>query len=123
MTSDVQSIDNASMNSGREPIIGMTETFSTPGRYTMHLPCPRTRSTALVRLEMWTPNGVAYVDEFPQSFHMHFEKLLKWLVAAPVICSTLFLLVLEPQVASVLPTAMVDRNRRDFGASRGPSPL
>jgi hypothetical protein len=100
----MQSIDTASMNSGKEPIIGMSETFTKPGRYTVVLPCPKSRATALVRIEMWTPSGVAYVDEFPQSFHMHFDKLLKWLVAAPLLCMGLFLLVLQPDAATVLPT-------------------
>ena len=100
----LQSIDTASMNAGKEPIIGMTETYQLPGRRTMYLPCPKSRATALVRLEMATPSGVVYVDEFAQSFHMHFDKLLKWLVAMPLMVMGMVLLVLQPEEASMLPT-------------------
>jgi hypothetical protein len=92
------------MNAGKEPIIGMTETYHAPGRYTMYLPCPRSRATALVRLEMKTPSAVVYVDEFAQSFHMHFDKLLKWMVALPMLAMGMFLLVLQPSEGSMLPT-------------------
>lgn len=99
----MQSIDTASMNSGDQPIIGMSETYQRPGRYTIHLPCPKSRATALVRVELQTPNGIIFVDEYAQSFHMHFDKLLKWLVAAPLLAMGLFLLVLRPDTG-VLPT-------------------
>ena len=82
----------------------MTETFHKPGRYTLHLPCPKSRATALVRLELRTPSAVVYVDEFAQSFHMHFDKLLKWLVALPLLAMGMFLLVLQPDDGGMLPT-------------------
>lgn len=99
----MQNIDTASMNSGDQPVIGMAETYQVPGKYTIHLPCPKSRATALVRVEMRTPNGVVFVDEYAQSFHMHFDKLLKWLVSAPLLAMGLFLLVLRPETG-MLPT-------------------
>ena len=47
------------------------------------VPCPRTRSTATIHLEMVDAAGLVFTDDFALSFHMHFHRLLKWLVAAP----------------------------------------
>ncbi|GFH08350.1 uncharacterized protein HaLaN_03296, partial [Haematococcus lacustris] len=47
--------------------------------------CPRTRSTATVHIEMLEAHGLALFDEFALSFHLHFHKLLKWLVALPML--------------------------------------
>jgi hypothetical protein len=99
----VQSIETAAMNSGAQPVIGMTDTFYTPGKYTVTIPCPRSRATGIVRVEVTDANGIVYVDEYAQSFHMHFDKLLKWLVAAPMLALGLFLLVLQPDDGRVLP--------------------
>ena len=48
-----------------------------------HVPCPRTRSTATIHIEMRDERGMTFVDDFALSFHMHFHRLLKWLLAAP----------------------------------------
>lgn len=92
------------MNAGEQPVIGMQDVFQAPGRYVMHVPCPRSRATAVVRIEMRDVNGVLYVDEFQQSFHVHFDKLLKWLIAAPPLIMGLILLVTRPERFVVLPT-------------------
>ena len=99
----VQNIDTASMNAGEQPVIGMQDVFQAPGRYVMHVPCPRSRAVAVVRIEMRDANGIVYVDEFQQTFHMHFHKLLKWLVAGPLLVMGLFLLVLQPERNASLP--------------------
>ena len=53
--------------------------------------CPRTRTTATVHVELWDANGLVSTDEFAVSFHLHFHKLLKWLVALPVVCMAVLL--------------------------------
>ena len=49
----------------------------------LQVPCPRTRSTATVRLEMVDEDGQVFSDTFALSFHMHYHRLLKWLLVAP----------------------------------------
>lgn len=100
----VQNIDTVSMNSGELPVIGMLDTYVAPGSHAMFVPCPRSRATAVVRLELRDANGILYVDEFQQSFHMQFHKLLKWLAAGPLLAMGLFLLVLRPARQLELPS-------------------
>lgn len=40
------------MNAGEQPVIGLTDTYTQPGVYTLEIPCPRTRSTATIHIEM-----------------------------------------------------------------------
>lgn len=68
---------------GDAPVIGMTDTYAVPGVYTLEVPCPTTRSTGTIHLEMWDEDKVSFVHEFSLSFHMSYAKLLKWLVALP----------------------------------------
>lgn len=42
-------------------------------------------------------HGIVVADSFPLSFHMHFHRLLKWLVALPVLGAGLALLALHPR--------------------------
>lgn len=72
------------MNAGDHPIIGLSQTINSSGTYTIDLPAPRSRTTACIRLEWKDDNGSIYVDEFPMSFHVHFYRLLKWLVVGPL---------------------------------------
>ncbi len=53
------------MNSGPQPVIGVADTFNRPGTYALELPCPRTRSTATVHIELvgWG-KGVVALDSF-----------------------------------------------------------
>ena len=91
--------------SSHPPVIGVMDTFTAPGTYTLEVPCPRTRSTATIRLEMTDAHGIMLTDSFSLSFHMHFHKLLKWLVAAPLLGSTLAVLVLQKRLElPVLPS-------------------
>jgi len=71
------------MNAGDQPVIGMADVMNTTGTYTIEVPSPRSRTTATIRLEMKDESGVMFVDEFALSFHMHFYRLLKWLVVLP----------------------------------------
>ncbi|GMH39270.1 hypothetical protein BSKO_07168 [Bryopsis sp. KO-2023] len=88
------------MNAGDAPVIGVMETYDLPGTYTVTIPCPRSRSTALVRLELKDKNKIVYVDEFSLSFHMHWYKLIKWLIVMPF---TAMALVVFSAKSSILP--------------------
>ena len=76
MTADV-------IGRGDAPVIGMTDTYTVPGVYTLEVPCPTTRSTGTIHLEMWDEDKVSFVHDFSLSFHMNYAKLLKWLVVLP----------------------------------------
>ena len=83
------------MNSGPQPVVGMTDIYHEPGVYVLEIPCPRTRSTATVHIEMSDEHKLAFVDEFSLSFHMHYYRLLKWLVAVPFTAAALAVLALQ----------------------------
>ncbi|KAL0053870.1 hypothetical protein WJX82_000436 [Trebouxia sp. C0006] len=68
---------------GEAPVIGMTDSYVLPGVYTLEVPCPTTRSTGTIHLEMWDEDKLSFVHDFSLSFHMQYAKLLKWLVALP----------------------------------------
>mmetsp|Transcript_4558 Transcript_4558/g.9807 ORF Transcript_4558/g.9807 Transcript_4558/m.9807 type:complete len:1070 (-) Transcript_4558:202-3411(-) len=95
------------MNSGPQPVIGVADTFSAPGTYLIELPAPRSRSTATVHIELVDAHGLSLSDEFSLSFHMHFHKLLKWLVAAPAVLMAAGLMAL---------TSLQRRRRSEDGA-------
>jgi len=71
------------MNAGDQPIIGMSQVVNASGMYTLDVPCPRTRTSATIRVEMKDESGAVFFDEFALSFHIHFYRLLKWLVVGP----------------------------------------
>ena len=71
------------MNAGERPIIGITDSFEKPGTYEIEIPCPRTRTTATVHLTMVDEHRFYYYDSFSVSFHVHYYRVLKWLVALP----------------------------------------
>eukprot|EP00878_Enallax_costatus_P038019 GHUV01043146.1.p1 GENE.GHUV01043146.1~~GHUV01043146.1.p1 ORF type:complete len:142 (+),score=9.65 GHUV01043146.1:277-702(+) len=75
----------AEMNTGPQPVIGVSDVLDKPGKTVIEIPCPKTRTTAAVSLDMTTKHGLHYQDEFVLSFHMHFHKLLKWLIALPLL--------------------------------------
>jgi hypothetical protein len=137
------------MNAGEHPVIGMADVLNSTGAFTMEIPCPRSRSTATIRVEMRDETRLLFVDEFrwgscgwgrrswaaaasgnglrkvlgqqahthscvlhlgthpstrvvpprlpatpPRSlsFHIHFYRLLKWLIAGPFLAAALALL-------------------------------
>ena len=59
------------------------------------MPCPRTRSTATIHIEMRDERGMTFVDDFALSFHMHFHRMLKWLLAAPFLACAAAILSLK----------------------------
>ena len=83
------------MNAGAQPVVGMTDTYHARGVYTLEIPCPRTRSTATIHIEITYEHKMAFVDEFSLSFHMHFYRLLKWMVALPFTAAALGVLALH----------------------------
>ncbi len=83
------------MNAGEQPVIGLTDTYTAPGVYTLEIPCPRTRSTATIHIEMTDAFKTVFVDDFSLSFHMHYYRLLKWLVAVPFTAAALALLGMQ----------------------------
>ncbi|CAG9463133.1 unnamed protein product [Pedinophyceae sp. YPF-701] len=96
----LEGVSMVEMNMGASPIVGVTETFSAPGTYSLSLLTPRSRSTAVVAVTMTDEAGMTYRDEFSVSFHVHFYRLLKWAVALPLIASSVALLLLGRQEES-----------------------
>lgn len=84
ITATLVGVGAREMNAGDHPIIGLSQTVNTSGTYTIDLPTPRSRTTASIRLEWKDEHGSLYIDEFPMSFHVHFYRLLKWLVVGPL---------------------------------------
>lgn len=91
----LQGVGVKEMNSGHSPVIGVADTLTQPGTVTLEIPCPRTRSTATIRVEMTDAHGLTLFDEFSLSFHLHFHKLLKWLVALPMAVMVLILMAIQ----------------------------
>ena len=84
------------MKGGERPVIGVADSFTRPGVYTVEIPCPKTRTTAGVRLEMTAPGGLRFEDNFSVSFHVHYYRLLKWMVALPFTFMVAAVLALLP---------------------------
>lgn len=91
----LQGVGLEGMNAGTQPVVGMTDTYHEPGIYTLEIPCPRTRSTATIHIEMTDEHKLTFVDDFSLSFHMHFYRLLKWMVALPFTVAALAVLALN----------------------------
>jgi hypothetical protein len=99
VTATLVGVGAREMNAGDQPVIGLTQLVNSSGTYTINLPCPRSRTTAMIRLEMKDEAGSTYVDEFPLSFHVHFYRILKWLVVGPLtLMVTVILSTLGPSV-------------------------
>lgn len=91
------------MNAGDHPVIGMADILNNTGVFTMEIPCPRSRSTATIRVEMRDESRLLFVDEFSLSFHIHFYRLLKWLIAAPFAMAAAALLAYTRDMGEALP--------------------
>jgi hypothetical protein len=103
------------MNAGDSPIIGVADAVHKPGVHTFEVPCPRTRTTATVRVDVIDANLMHYMDEFPLSFHVHFHKLLKYFIALPLLGMALVALLVASPLAAAYggdPTAF------DLGVTR-----
>jgi hypothetical protein len=56
---------------------------------------------------------LSYADEFPLSFHVHFHKLLKYLVALPLLASA--------AVALAVAAPYLGEDEEGYGLARAPS--
>lgn len=83
-TISLRGVGQKEMAAGHAPVVGITTSYDVPGTYTLQLPCPKTRSTATIRIEVTNRRGQSVTDEFSLSFHIHFHRLLKWLLFAPL---------------------------------------
>lgn len=79
----LQGVGAKEMGMGDQPVIGMSNIVNKTGTYVMEIPCPRTRTSATIRVEMKDETGAMFSDEFALSFHIHFYRLLKWLAVGP----------------------------------------
>ena len=52
VTATLSGVTRSDLGGGDAPIVGVTDTYDAPGRYTVTLPVPRARTTGTVRLEM-----------------------------------------------------------------------
>ena len=75
--------------------------------WSAQIPCPRTRSTATVHLEMVDSNQMVFTDSFALSFHFHFHRLLKWLLVLPFVACAIAVAALPiEQAVAGLPSFM-----------------
>eukprot|EP00250_Pteridium_aquilinum_P004014 c14266_g1_i1 orf=272-2908(+) len=81
-----------------------------PGRHQFKMPCVSVRSSGAVILEMVDKNGLYFSDEFSLTFHMHYYRLLKWMVILPMFGMLCMLLWLHPEGGgSALPSFSRDQ--------------
>jgi hypothetical protein len=80
-----------------------------PGKHQFRMPCVPVRSSGMVVLEMTDKNGFYFSDEFSLTFHMHYYRLMKWMVALPMLGMFFILLWLHPETGAALPSFSRDR--------------
>ena len=80
------------MNAGKNPVVGVSNTFSSPGTYALEIPCPKSRTTGVVMVEMRDKNGKVFRDEFSAHFNMSYYRILKWILALPVVVGSVVVL-------------------------------
>ncbi|KAI3936031.1 hypothetical protein MKX01_021461 [Papaver californicum] len=79
--------------------ITQNQVYDRPGTYRINLPTVPVRTTGTVLVEMVDKNGLHFTDEFSLTFHMHYYKLLKWLLVLPMLGMFGVLVILRPQEA------------------------
>ncbi|WVZ61121.1 hypothetical protein U9M48_011041 [Paspalum notatum var. saurae] len=84
--------------------IVVSDVYHKPGKQRMMLPTVPVRTTGTVVVEMVDKNGLYFSDEFSLTFHMHYYKLLKWLVLLPMLGMFGILVILRPQEGAPLPS-------------------
>ncbi|XP_058214900.1 protein DEFECTIVE IN EXINE FORMATION 1 [Rhododendron vialii] len=87
-----------------ERTIKQNQIFDHAGKFKIKLPTVGVRTTGTVLVEMVDKNGVYFSDEFSLTFHMHYYKLLKWLLVLPMLAMFGVLVILRPQEAMPLPS-------------------
>lgn len=84
--------------------IVQNQIFDQPGKHRIKLPTVAVRTTGTVLVEMTDKNGIYFSDEFSLTFHMHYYKLLKWLLVLPMLGMFGILVILRPQEGTPLPS-------------------
>lgn len=84
--------------------IKQNQTFDRAGKHRIKLPTVGVRTTGTVLVEMVDKNGLYFSDDFSLTFHMHYYKLLKWLLVLPMLAMFGVLVILRPQEAMPLPS-------------------
>ncbi|XP_010543232.1 PREDICTED: protein DEFECTIVE IN EXINE FORMATION 1 [Tarenaya hassleriana] len=84
--------------------IKQSQVYERPGKYRIKLPTVGVRTTGTVVVEMVDKNGFYFSDEFSLTFHMHYYKLLKWLLVLPMLGMFGLLVLLRPQESMPLPS-------------------
>ncbi|KAJ1411284.1 hypothetical protein SESBI_21327 [Sesbania bispinosa] len=87
-----------------ERTIKQNQTYNQPGKYRIKLPTVGVRTTGTVLVEMVDRNGLYFSDDFSLTFHMHYYKLLKWLLVLPMLGMFGVLVILRPQGSMPLPS-------------------
>jgi hypothetical protein len=82
-----------------------------PGVYKVKVPCVAVRTLGTVMLEMVDKNGLYFSDEFALTFHLHYYRLLKWLIVFPLLGMAGVLLVIQPQDSAPLPSFSRSRHQ------------
>lgn len=87
-----------------ERTIKQNQIFDQGGKHRIKLPTVGVRTTGTVLVEMVDKNGLYFSDDFSLTFHMHYYKLLKWLLVLPMLAMFGVLVILRPQEAMPLPS-------------------
>ncbi|CAH9081889.1 unnamed protein product [Cuscuta epithymum] len=87
-----------------ERTIKHNQIFGSPGKQRIKLPTVGVRTAGTVVVEMVDKNGLYFWDDFSITFHMHYYKLLKWLLGLPMLGMFGVLVILRPQEAVPLPS-------------------
>ncbi|XP_076944158.1 protein DEFECTIVE IN EXINE FORMATION 1-like [Bidens hawaiensis] len=87
-----------------ERTIKSSQIYDKPGKYRIKLPTVGVRTTGTVVVEMTDKNGLYFSDEFSLTFHLHYYKLLKWLLVLPMIGMFAVLVIFRPQESVPLPS-------------------
>lgn len=119
---DIEIVDNHRYPSGTQGPYNVTTTLLVPGNYQgerrikqnqiingpgkhrIKLPTVGVRTTGTVLVEMVDRNGLYFSDDFSLTFHMHYYRLLKWLLVLPMLGMLCVLVILRPQEAVPLPS-------------------
>lgn len=87
-----------------ERTIKQNHVFDRAGVHRIKLPTVGVRTSGTVLVEMVDKNGLYFSDDFALTFHMHYYKLLKWLLVLPMLGMFGVIVILRPQEGMPLPS-------------------
>lgn len=67
-----------------EKVNVLEQTFNSPGVHSLLIKCPDFPTHAAVRIDMLDQHKFHYSDEFSLSFHIHYYRIFKWILALPL---------------------------------------